>query len=199
MFDYQMLMHLLRDYAQPRRKLHDLLKSGELIRVRKGLYVFGNERSSQPPSRLSVANLVYGPSYVSLQSALSFHGLIPEGVYETTSVTPKRNKRFNTPLGVFSYRYLRSKLYPVGVTQYYTAQGHGILIASPEKALADMLWLHRSSHKNQPLKELLFEDLRVDPDKLRRMDRGRLSLIGKRFLHSPISELHALVSELNNE
>jgi predicted transcriptional regulator of viral defense system len=80
------------------------MRKGVVVRVKKGLYIFGDEYRIRPFSRESLANLIYGPSIISLESALSFHGLIPERVATVTSVTPKRSKRFTTPVGCFVYR-----------------------------------------------------------------------------------------------
>ena len=96
-FDYQALMGALADYARPRDKVTDLLAKGIIVRVKKGLYIFGEKWRRKPFSREILANLLYGPSCVSLDYALHYHGLIPERVEAVTSVTTKRGARFNTP------------------------------------------------------------------------------------------------------
>ena len=98
-FDYPALMAALSGYANPRDRVTTLLRRGDILRVKKGLYVFGDQLRRRPYSRELLANLVYGPSLVSLDSALSFHGLIPERVEAMTSVTTKRPKAFDTPSG----------------------------------------------------------------------------------------------------
>ena len=95
--------------------------------------------SDAPISRELLANLIYGPSYISLDYALSYHGLIPERVETVTSVTLGRSRTFTTPYGMFSYRRLSQSRYAVGGL----LAEHGdlsFLIASPEKALADKVW-----------------------------------------------------------
>ena len=87
-FDYQALMAALPEYANPRDKVTVLLRRGDIIRVKKGFYVFGDELRRRPYSRELLANLIYGPSFVSLDSALSFHGLIPERV-EVVAFRPR--------------------------------------------------------------------------------------------------------------
>src|SRR3989338_5882529 len=116
--DYPFLLQLLREYAQPRDKITWLLKNRILIRVKKGLYIFGPEYARAPYSIEVLANLIYGPSYISMEYALSFHGLIPERVEIVTSVTSKRDKEFATPVGVFRYRYLHPRKYFVGVINH---------------------------------------------------------------------------------
>ena len=103
-FDYQQLTDCLTDYAKPRDKIRAMLKAGEIIRVKKGLYVFGEGQRRRPWAREVLANLIYGPSYISLDYALSHYGFIPERVEVVTSVTAARSRRFETPLGLFTYR-----------------------------------------------------------------------------------------------
>ena len=100
-FDYQTLLDVLRGYARPRDKISDLLRKGVIVRVKKGLYVFGDDYRDRPFSRELLANLVFGPSYLSLDWALQYYGLIPEKVEAMTSVTTGRSRRFQTPVGLF--------------------------------------------------------------------------------------------------
>ncbi|MBN1355757.1 hypothetical protein JXA40_05740 [bacterium] len=98
-FDYQQLTDALSHYRKPRDKITRLLADGSIIRIKKGLYCFGEAFRKAPLHRELLANLIYGPSYVSLEYALNFHGLIPERVERVTSVTPGPSK----PLSVFSH------------------------------------------------------------------------------------------------
>jgi hypothetical protein len=129
-FDYPALMAALAEYANPRDKVTALLRRGVILRVKKGLYVFGDD------SRELLANLVYGPSFVSLDYALAFHGLIPERVEAITSVTPKRGRGFATPVGVFVYRQVPEDYYPLGMDRVERGDV-AFLIATAERALAD--------------------------------------------------------------
>ncbi len=134
-FDYTHLVDALSSYSGVRQKINELIKAGIIIRVKKGLYTFGPEYNLVPICKEILANLIYGPSCVSLEYALSYHGLIPERVEIITSVTPKRDKEFDTPLGQFNYRYLGADKYPHGIEQVWIDATHPILIASPEKAI----------------------------------------------------------------
>ena len=100
-FDYLALLNALGRYARPRDRITELLRRGEIVRVKKGIYVFGPKLARRPFSREVLANLLYGPSYVSLDSALHHHGLIPERPEEVMSVTCGRSRRFATPVGPF--------------------------------------------------------------------------------------------------
>ena len=111
-FDHPQLVSALSAYEAVQQKIHELLKAGIIIRVKKGLYAFGPKIRQRPISQESLANLIYGPSCISMEYALSYHGLIPERVEIVTSVTPKKNKEFNTPIGLFTYRHLPLSKYP---------------------------------------------------------------------------------------
>jgi len=116
-FDYQALLDGLREYARPRDKITDLLRREAIIRVKKGIYVFGGRYSRRPFSREVLANMIFGPSYLSLDYALYYHGLIPERVEALTSVTCSRSRRFLTPVGLFIYRRIPMKAYQIGIDQ----------------------------------------------------------------------------------
>src|SRR3990170_1551453 len=103
--DYGFVMDCLKGYSSPRAKLSRLLKSGALIRVKKGLYVFSQNYRRGSISMEMLANMIYGPSYVSLEWALRYYGMIPERVEEITSVTIKRQAHFDTPIGRFTYEH----------------------------------------------------------------------------------------------
>ena len=164
-FDYPALMAALSEYANPRDKVTSLLRRGVIVRVKKGLYVFGEAYRRRPYSRELLANLIYGPSLISLDYALAFHGLIPERVEAVTSVTPKRGRDFDTPVGTFVYRQVPDAYFPLGMDRM--EQGDvAFLIAVPERALADKVRDDRGS----PVRSLadaaayLFGNLRVDRD-----------------------------------
>ena len=161
-FDYNFLRHVLNEYKNPRVKINDLLKKEKIIRVKKGLYVFGPELAREPYSKETLANLIYGPSYISLEYALSFYGLIPERVETVTSVTNKRNKFFKTPIGVFSYRYINPSIYAYGITLYEMDKYHSILMATKEKALSDMLYFTDRMTEQAQLENYLIENLRLE-------------------------------------
>ncbi|MBD3338817.1 MAG: hypothetical protein GF353_06905 [Candidatus Lokiarchaeota archaeon] len=162
--DYNFLKSALANYKHPRVKINEMLKSGKIIRVKKGLYVFGKELADQPFSKETLANLIYGPSYISLEYALAFYGLIPERVEVVTSVTNKRNKSFDTSVGYFSYRYIHPDLYSNGITLHEMDRYHWILIGSKEKALSDMLYFNEQFDNEADLEKYLLENLRIEPE-----------------------------------
>ncbi len=194
-FDYPLLMSVLSGYASPRAKVTDLLRKGLIVRVKKGLYAFGPDLSRRPLSSHVLANLIYGPSCVSLQSALAQYDLIPERVAAATSVTPLRNKRFDTPVGRFTYRYLNPTRYPVGVDRQVLADGTAYLIATPEKALADWLVLqpgHPRLSGPDDLLAYLVENLRLDEDGLAGLDPARLGDLARAYSSRRVDLLASL-------
>lgn len=185
--DYQFLMSALQSYSRPRDKLSAWLKSGDLIRVKKGLYVFGKAVTQTPYALEILANLIYGPSAISLSYALSFHGLIPERVSAVTSITNKRNKKFLTPMGHFIYYYLNPKKYSVGVEIKSATPDRQFLIASPEKALCDQISIIDKNLKLTQLIEIesyLFQDLRIDEETLQKFNLKKLSEICMVYQHT---------------
>jgi predicted transcriptional regulator of viral defense system len=171
-FDYQILIHALREYASPRDHATRLLKQGAIVRVKKGLYVFGPTLRRSPYSRELLANLISGPSYVSLGYALGFHGLIPERATTVTSVTVGKRRVFATPVGRFKYWPVPPRVFGIGISRMTTPDGRAFLMATREKALCDTLVHARSIHarSGRQLEAVLADDLRVDLDELASFD-----------------------------
>jgi predicted transcriptional regulator of viral defense system len=192
---YLGLQSILQSYAQPRNKIRQFLKSGDLIRIKKGLYVFGPRAALGPYCKEHLANIIYGPSAISLEYALSFYNMIPERVAEVTSITIRKNKSFITPVGRFSYRYLAPAKYTLGITQI-TIEGRNILIATPEKAIFDMLSL--KTPKLNSIKELqshLYENLRLETESILKLDH---LLVKELFTHYCHSNIKLLLNYLGN-
>ena len=158
--DYNFLVSYLRDYRYPRNKIGSLLKAGQLVRVKKGLYVKAGGGFSSPV----LANMIYGPSYVSQDYALSLYALIPERVHVVTSMTLGRTKRFETPVGVFTYEPLPEHLFPIGIRRTEVTHTQPFLVASPEKALVDIIWKRADLDAPSALEDFLVGDRRVELD-----------------------------------
>lgn len=157
--------------SSPSEKIRTLEKDGQLIRLKRGLYVVSSEVSGKPVNACLCANHIYGPSYVSQQWALRWYGLIPEQVYTMTSVTTKHTRMFENAIGRFTYEQVKPEYFAIGVNNI---EEHGVsfLIASREKALCDFI-LHDSYVPCQSVKSLwkyLEEDIRFDMDELMTFD-----------------------------
>ncbi len=174
---HQVVVSLLKGYKRPNDKVHAMLKEGILESVKKGLYIAGPAINAAKPEPFLLANHILGPSYVSLDTALSYHGWIPERVYEVASMTTKASRKFTTPLGVFTYTHLSLPYYAFGIRQIQLADEQYAMMAMPEKALFDKVittsgLILRS--RRQVLNYLL-EDLRIDEDRLRECDLQNMS------------------------
>jgi len=126
---------ILAGMADQRGKIARILASGELISLRRGLYASG--RGLDPHC---LAGPIYGPSYISFETALAWHGMIPEGVTEILSATSKRAASFENDFGRFRYRAIPKAVSPVGILRI-TDSDLPFLIASPTKALVDRIAL----------------------------------------------------------
>lgn len=142
------------------------INAGDILHLRRGLYTFGKNDQSDPVNLFEVAQAVYGPSYISFESALSHHGWIPEAVYTVTSACMKRSREFHTPLGVFSYTHVPSNKFYAGVNRIISS-GSVFLLATPWRALVDYLYVHKKDWKD--LKSMK-EDLRIDSAQLKNVD-----------------------------
>lgn len=172
--DYLFLMDCLASYKQPRDKLTALLKAKELIRVKKGLYIFGKDNRVRPFSLEVLANLIYGPSYISFEYALSYFGMIPEKVCRITSACPKRIKHLITPVGEFVYYYLNPRVFSVGMTWESIDDYTHFFIATREKALADYVSRQKIFLNTDEIFIYLIESMRIDVDDINTL---RLSLM----------------------
>jgi predicted transcriptional regulator of viral defense system len=169
----QQLKPFLREYTNPDDFISRLVKSGELIRLKNGFFVIAEKIKELPAPYEQIANLLHGPSYISFEWALSYYNMIPEGVYVVTSASTSKSKNFTTAIGTFEYIYLSHERYAIGIDQKENIAGR-FLIATPEKALADLVHLKS--------KKLQGKDLLVDLIEARRMDETILKNLNKKQL-----------------
>lgn len=165
--DYLFLLGGLASYKRPRDKITSLLKKEEIIRVKKGVYIFGSDYRQRPYSLEVLANMIYGPSYISYESALSYYGMIPERITRITSACFKRVKYFHTPVGEFIYYYLDQKKFSVGITWESINENTHFFIATREKALADYLAKQNTFSNQEELSNYLMDGMRIDFDDIK--------------------------------
>ena len=165
-----MLTSELKDYVNPTAKIRRLVEQGELVPIIRGLY----ETDRNIPGHV-LAPIIYGPSYLSFEFALAYHSLIPEAVYNFTSATfeKKKAKLYTTPFGTYTYRDVPSEAYPVGLI-LHNENGYGFMMASPEKAICDELYIISPVKNSRELEFLLFDDLRVDRNGFFNLNRADL-------------------------
>lgn len=172
--DFLRLEGLFGEAANLRDKVSRLMKAGTLVGVVRGIYVTAPQLQKRTASREILANMIFGPSYISFESVLSAVGLIPEATVAITSATLKRNRQYDTSLGRFVYVHLPLEVFRFGYGRESLPDGAGYLIAQPEKALLDTLYIRGALRSLRSLEERLFEDLRIDEGAFADLDHTRL-------------------------
>lgn len=153
------------------KKVNWLEKQGFIIRLKRGLYVVNPEYSGLALSSELIANHIYAPSYISMSTALRYYGLIPEAVYVHQSMTVKHSRSFQTPIGLYDYKYISRESFSVGVRSVEKGN-YAFLIASPEKALCDLI-ANTSQVNLRYMKDVeiyLEQDIRMDMEEFYKMD-----------------------------
>ena len=178
-FDYQSLIDSLQYLKKPRDKISSLLSEGKIIRVKKGLYVFNEPWRKAPLNLETIANLIYGPSCISFEYALSHYGLLAERSLVITSLTIGDSKIFHTPLGIFEYRAIAKEKFKIGIDFIDTGKEGGYFIASPEKALIDFVYKTPGIQTLEQLRYYLFEEMRIDEASFRNFDFQKIQEIAK--------------------
>lgn len=141
------------------------VKSGRIYQLRRGLYAIAPPYQKIKPHPFLVANRLQRASYVSLQSALAFYGLIPETVNSTVSVTAGRPERLETPLGIYEYRHIQPNLF--SGYQMVDLAGQQAMVARPEKALLDLVYLQTGGGSENFMDGLRLQNLdSLDLDQL---------------------------------
>lgn len=153
------------------------LKKGTLIRLRRGIYLVGKPFRKNSPSNFQIAHTIYGPSYISFESALFYHQWIPEAVYTTMSAASKRSREFNTPLGIFQYVHVPDHLCYLGV-QRMGSEEEGFFIADPWKALADHYYAY---NRNWNRLEDLHLDMRIEMENILESDLTTLRILSESY------------------
>ena len=180
----QTVASLFPDLEAGNQKVRNLEAAGLIIRLKKGLYVVDPKVSHIVLSTELIANQLYSPSYVSMQTALRYYGPISEAVYTVQSMTLKHTRSFDTPLGHYEYQMISRKAFPIGITSI-NKQNYAFLMATPEKALCDLI-AHSPKVNLRYLKDVepyIKEDIRMNLDDLRNMDISifeRYTQVGKK-------------------
>lgn len=145
-----------------RNNLTRWVKKGYLIRLRQGYFAFSEYRS-KPDYALYFANRIYRPSYISLHTALAFYGMIPEAVVQITSVTSLKTASFTNDFGEYAYKNVKENLM-FGYTPKPMADSRSVQLATPEKALLDLLYLYPFYDSEQELEELRLDEAYLHSD-----------------------------------
>lgn len=179
-------------------KARRLEQQGRIIRLKRGLYVRSADDGAVIIPFL-IANHLYGPSYVSMHTALRHYGLIPERVYLTQSMTIKHSRSFDTPIGRFSYYSCPTNYFPIGIQQE-SQEGVTYLVATPEKALCDLIIKSPGMNATtvKSLRNWLDDDLRFDMEAFNQFNK---EIIVRCALQAPAKNnvLSILIKLINHE
>ena len=184
------LLIKFQDYTDIKGKIRREVQAGRLIPVARGLY-----ETDQTISGKYLAGRIYGPSYLSFDFALYVYSLIPEAVYNTyTSATfdKHKTKKYQNQFGVFTYRDIPTEAYPLGVL-IVEENGYSYQIATTEKALCDKLYTISPVSNLTELKELLFDDLRIDEDEFEKLDHNTLETLAPLYHSTNLNLLAKLI------
>ncbi|MDO9547598.1 MAG: hypothetical protein Q7J65_01360 [Candidatus Marinimicrobia bacterium] len=161
-----------------RRRLVEWQAKGYIQKLRNRYYCFSDQQKEEH-FLYYLANRLYRPSYISLESALAWYGFIPEGVFQTISCSTLKPQRFETPLGLFGYRHLKRTLFfGYRLVPWKTVR---FAIAEPEKALIDYLYLNPQIHDDQDFMALRWNIFSINEQ----IDRQKLNTYG-RAINSPV-------------
>lgn len=186
------LLEQLTQYSNPMAKISNMMKKKEIIPIVKGLY----ETDPKTPGHY-LASIIYGPSYLSFEFALSYYSLIPEAVYHFTSATfnKRRRKIYDNEFGHYTYRDVPKKVFGLA-TILYQQNGYSYVLAKAEKAICDILYTYEPCSNQSELKSLLFDFLRIDYNQFFELD---LELIFELAPYYKTRNLQLLVNYLKRE
>ena len=171
------------------------IAGGEIIHIRRGLYCLAPKYQKKKINLYALAQNIYGPSYISLESALSRHGWIPEAVYTLTSASSGKSKEFKTPLGAFSYSCVPQKIFYTSVERLADEAGNVFLMASPMKALADYVYVNKKDWFG--LKPVT-ESLRIEPEEFEAITSDDLDILIENYTSLRVQKfLKGLRKDLN--
>ena len=192
-YDFQSLSIKYKEYSNIYQKIHNECEKGVLVKIKRGLYT-----DDLYDDKEVIANICYGPSYISFEYALSYYGIIPEFVSTFTSATfgKKNNKIYRMKDATFDYQSVPDEVFPMGVLLMKNSKGISYKFASKEKALCDLLYSKYPVRSIKDLKMLLFEDMRIDEDEFLKMDAEFMKEIAPLY-HS--NSLNVLKKYLNKE
>lgn len=173
-----------------KRAIHE----GYLQRLRRDYYLIRHIPNKPMINTFELAQFIYGPSYISFESALSYYGWIPERVAVTCSATTKQTKSFNTPIGEFSFEKTPNNSFKLGVS-YINEENAKYLIADPWKAIADMIYCRKKVWVT--LTDLI-HDLRIEKDSIQTHNLELLSKLSNEYPHKFTRQtLQIFLKELN--
>jgi len=171
---HAVLSNFLANYERINDKIGYMIETGELTKIQRGLYIVNNVKHKNQYLNYNIANTLYGPSYISRFSALSYYGLLSEQTVNVESMALSRFRKYHTPVGIFTYFPSQKAKFSIGINSLNMNDYCSFLMASPEKALCDVIW----TEKNIPIINAddmayyLEENLRFDMDFFKEADKN---------------------------
>jgi hypothetical protein len=170
------------------------IANGDLVHIKRGLYTLPRKHQRREINLYELSQWIYGPSYVSFESALAFHNWIPEAVYSVTCATSRNAKSFQTPHGLFVYKRIPYLVLYEGVERLGGPES-AFFMATPLKALADYVYVNKKDWKGM---EPLVEDLRIEEESLRQVNVRDLDALAEVFTHHRVRRfLKGLKKDIN--
>lgn len=181
LFDKTVVGNLFPNANDGARKLliHRAINANEILRLKRGLYILAPEFRKSDPHPYVIAAMLHAPSHISLETALSFHGLIPETVFQVSSVTCSRSRNFDTPLGLFTFQRVpllnpRSGVEVVKLSKYSWA-----FVAKPLRAITDLIYLRKEISWETDGFGFLTDSLRMENEDISQIDFSHFNEILK--------------------
>lgn len=178
-----------KDYTDINGKIKRDVDKGFLFPLVRGIYE--TERSIDG---FLLTSYIYGPSYLSFEYALSYHNLIPERVVVYTSATfnKRKSKSYQNHFGLYTYRDVPTTAFPFSV-KAYEENGYAYFMASPEKALCDLLYIRKPVTSIKELKRVLFEDLRINKDMFEQLNFDEILSLSDEYISNNVKYLRKYI------
>jgi predicted transcriptional regulator of viral defense system len=167
-----------KDYTDINGKIKRNIDNGSLFPLVRGIY-----ETNESVDGFLLASYIYGPSYLSFEYALSYHNLIPERVVVYTNATfnKRKSKSYQNHFGLYTYRDVPNTAFPFSV-KAYEEDGYAYFIASPEKALCDLLYTRKPATSIKELKRMLFEELRINKDMFEQLNYDEILFLSSKYI-----------------
>ena len=170
------------------------IAKGELVHIKRGLYHLAKKYQRKSLNLFELAQWVYGPSYISFESALSYHGCIPESVYAVISACSRNAKEFHTPSGQFIYKRIPYPLLYLGVERV-KSENSTFFMASPLRAVMDYVYVYRKHWRGI---DPLIKSLRIEPDTINQWNYSLLEELEQVYTNYRVQRfLKGLKKDLN--
>jgi predicted transcriptional regulator of viral defense system len=196
LFDMTVVRNLFSDRSEGACKVlvHRAETKGEIIRLKPGLFILAEDYRKSQPHPFVIAAALHSPSHVSLESALSFHGLIPEAVYQVSNVTAARSRKFETPIGIFTFQHVAARNPKAGVEAVKLNKTSWAFVATPLRAIADLVYLRKRITWERDGLAFLTESMRIEIEDLTKMSFNELDELNASLLDRRtkkyLSQLH---------